>query len=165
MSQDKNIFHFAFGVYGIIAGGDRLLVINKNGGPYNKRYDLPGGTLGAGEPLNKAIKQAVNAETGLQVLDVKQLGTVSFRYPWKHRQYNWNEHVCVFYRIDEYSGIPNTTSRPQFIGQYSKGAQWVEVENLNFSNSSPLVLKAKEFVLLHKFIISDTKYDHWNVLD
>jgi ADP-ribose pyrophosphatase len=162
--MSKNKFHLTFGVYGIIAGGNRLLVVKKNGGPYNKRYDLPGGKLGHGESLVKAVKRAVNEETGLEVLDVEQLGTVNFRYPWKQQHFEWNEHVCVFYRIDEYSGIPNTDVS-QFIGQNPRGTQWIEVENLNLENSSPLVLKAKEFILLHKFIVSDTKFSHWDVLD
>lgn len=162
--MSKKTFHFAFGVYGIIAGGNRLLVIKRKDGPYNKRYDLPGSSLNQGQPLTKSVKQAVKEETGLEVLDAKQLGTVSFRYPWKHQDFEWNEHVCVFYRIDEYLGIPNTDV-PQFVDQTFHGVEWVEVENLNLENSSPLVLKAKEFVLLHKFIVSDTKFAHWNVLD
>lgn len=34
--------HRAFGVYGLLMKEDALLVIDKNGGPYINRYDLPG---------------------------------------------------------------------------------------------------------------------------
>lgn len=33
-------FHRAFGVYGILAEDGKLLMINKNGGPYKNRFDL-----------------------------------------------------------------------------------------------------------------------------
>lgn len=50
-------YHRAFGVYGIYIENDKLLVINKNGGPYINRYDLPGGSLEAGESLSIAMKR------------------------------------------------------------------------------------------------------------
>lgn len=162
MNQKK--FHFAFGVYGIIAISNKLLVIRKNEGPYINRYDLPGGSLQEGEPLRHAVSRELEEETGLKILNAKQLGTVSFRYPWQYQNYNWNEHVCVFYHVDEYSGVPLTDVN-QFVGQDSLGANWIDIESINLENSSPLVLKAKEFVLLKKFITTDTKYDHWNVLN
>lgn len=162
MSQKK--FHFEFGVYGIISVSNKLLVIKKNGGPYNNRYDLPGGSLNEGEPLRHAIGRTVKEETSLEVLDARQLGTVSFRYPWNYQQSTWNEHVGVFYHIYEYSGIPQTDVK-QYAGKDSSGPEWVDADNLNLENSSPLVLKAKEFVLLRKFIATDTKYDHWDVLN
>jgi len=161
MSQ-KNV-HFAFGVYGIIAANNKLLVINKNGGPYIKRYDLPGGSLDEGESVSEAVVREVKEETGLTVLHFEQLGTISFIYPWKYQHFTWNNHVCVFYSIDDYSGTPRSKVS-QFVGQDSVGSEWVDVEDLNLENSSPLVLKAKEFVLLKKFVVTDTKYSHWNVL-
>ena len=42
MAEKK--YHRAFGVYGICVEDGNLLVINKNGGPYTNRYDLPGGS-------------------------------------------------------------------------------------------------------------------------
>lgn len=156
-------FHFIFGTYGIVFAGNRLLVIKKNDGPYINRYDLPGDSLNEGESLSQTVSRAVQSQTGLKVIKAIQLGTVSFRYPWKYRNFLWNEHVCVFYQIDDYSGVPNTKTN-QFVGSKLRGSEWIEIENLNLENSSPLVLKAKEFILLKKFVATDTKYDHWTVL-
>ena len=38
----KNISNH-FGVYGVFVKDDKLLCINKTAGPYQNRYDLPGG--------------------------------------------------------------------------------------------------------------------------
>ena len=61
--QTQN-YNRAFGVYGIYVENDKLLVINKNGGPYINRYDLPGGSLEAGESLSIAMKREFLEETG-----------------------------------------------------------------------------------------------------
>ncbi|POB81724.1 NUDIX hydrolase, partial [Vibrio vulnificus] len=55
--MSSKTFHFAFGSYGIIHKSGRLLVIKKNDGPYINRYDLPGGSMDEGEPLeNTAVR-------------------------------------------------------------------------------------------------------------
>jgi len=76
----------------------------------------------------------------------------------------WNEYVCTFYKIEEFS-CEAFEHVNQFIGQDSKGSLWVEPEDLNLSNSSPLVLKAKEYLLTNEFKIIDQKYDKWDVLN
>lgn len=155
-------FHTAFGVYGVISQNDSLLVINKNGGPYINRFDLPGGSLDEGEAVGHVLKREVKEETGLKVIKAEQLGTISFRYPWKYQHYPWNNHICVFYDVQNYTGKVEATVE-QFIGQDSLGAKWVNLEKLDADNSSPLVLKAKEFLLTGKFHIVDQKFEHWLV--
>ena len=53
LSMSHNKYHRAFGVYGIYVEAGKLLVINKNGGPYINRFDLPGGSLEEGETLSQ----------------------------------------------------------------------------------------------------------------
>lgn len=161
--MSSKTFHFAFGSYGIIHESEKLLVIKKNGGPYINRYDLPGGSMDEGEPLENTVIREIAEETGLRVTDSHQLGTVSFRFPWKYQRYTWNEHICVFNLIEEYQGEVKATVT-QFIGQDSLGAVWVPLSELSISNSSPLVLKAKEYLLMGKFETKDTEYPDWQVL-
>lgn len=97
-------YHVAFGVYGIIGDEKELVVIRKTGGPYINRYDLPGGSLEDGEPLQEAIVREIGEETGLKVTQFNQLGTTSFRYPWDYQQWHFNQHIGVFYDIQEFSG-------------------------------------------------------------
>lgn len=157
-------FHFAFGSYGVISKDDSLLVIKKNGGPYINRYDLPGGSLDQGEAVNKTVVREIAEETGLKVEKYHQLGTISIRLPWKYQKYTWNNHVCVFNQIEAYTGTVET-SVAQFAGQDSLGAVWVKLQEINADNSSPLVLKAQEYLLSGTFTVKDMKYDQWEVLD
>ncbi len=77
-----NSYHTAFGVYGILIQNARLLVIHKNGGPYNQRYDLPGDSLESGETLTAALMREFQEETSMSVTAFQQLGTINFLYPW-----------------------------------------------------------------------------------
>ncbi|MBH9990460.1 MULTISPECIES: NUDIX hydrolase [unclassified Lactobacillus] len=158
-------FHRAFGCYGIIGDQQSLVVIKKEGGPYINRYDLPGGSLEDGEPLDHTVKREVKEETGLIVQDYDQIGVTSFRYPWDYEQWHFNQHICVFYRINKFTGDLQTTVK-QFTGQDSLGAVSVPLEQLNLANSSPLVLKAKEILLKpDKFDLADQTFANWIVLD
>ncbi len=47
-----------FGVYGVAIDNDKLLVIEKNSGPYQNRYDLPGGSQEVGESMVDKIGRA-----------------------------------------------------------------------------------------------------------
>lgn len=74
-------YHRAFGVYGIYVDDHKLLLINKNGGPYKYRYDLPGGSLEEGESLTEAMVREFKEETGIDIAISEALGLLisSFR--------------------------------------------------------------------------------------
>ena len=46
-----------FGVYGVAIDNDKLLVIEKNSGPYQNRYDLPGGSQEVGESMVDTLER------------------------------------------------------------------------------------------------------------
>ena len=158
-------FHRAFGCYGIIGDQQNLVVIKKEGGPYINRYDLPGGSLEDGESLRHAVKREVNEETGLIVQDYQQIGVTSFKYPWNFEQWHFNQHICVLYRINKFSGKLQTEVK-QFTGQDSLGAIRIPLAKISIANSSPLVVKAKQFLLNpDNFDLADQTFDKWIVLD
>ena len=53
-----------FGVYGVCLKDGRLLCIEKTRGPYQHRYDLPGGSQQLGEGLTETLIREVMEETG-----------------------------------------------------------------------------------------------------
>ena len=157
-------YHRAFGVYGIIQKNNNLLVIKKNGGPYINRFDLPGGSLEDGESLSSAIIWEVKEETGVKPVELSQLGTCSFKYPWNYEKWSYNQHIAVFYKIDHFVG-PNLERVVQFPGQDSLGSKFIDIDELSIENSSPLVLKAKQYLQNNcRFDVQDVIYEKWEVL-
>ena len=53
-----------FGVYGVCLQEGKLLCIEKTRGPYQHRFDLPGGSQELGEGLTETLNREVLEETG-----------------------------------------------------------------------------------------------------
>jgi len=161
MSDKK--YHRAFGVYGIYAEDGKLLVINKNGGPYKNRFDLPGGSLEEGETLSEAMKREFLEETGLEIEIMESIGIKDFKLPWLWKEFTDVHHIAVYYSVRKIGGrlrIPE-----QFEGQDSSGAVWVTQKDISLNNASPLVLKAFEWLKTEEFGINATIYKDWKVLE
>ncbi|SFG60787.1 NUDIX hydrolase [Sporolactobacillus nakayamae] len=162
MSQQQNSYHTAFGCYGIAEHNGKMIVIDKTGGPYIHRYDLPGGSQETGESLLETLQREFNEETGMTVSDCIQIGAFDFFLPWNWKQFTHVHHVAVFYQITQLTG--NFEQPVAFDGQDSAGAHWVDRDALNENNASPLVLKAAEWLSANKQPNEATVYKSWQVL-
>lgn len=154
-------FHRPFGVYGICVQEKKLLVIEKNGGPYINRYDLPGGNLEPRESLKEAVQREFLEETGLLIDVLEQIGTADFMIHTDWREGTAVHHIAVFYLVEQTGG--SITKPLLFEGQDSLGAVWIAEEEATKENSSPLVLKAFEWLRTKKFSIEATYYEQWQV--
>ena len=75
------------------------------------------------------------------------------------------QHICVFYEIKKTIGKVQGEVK-QFAGQDSLGAIRIPLAKISIANSSPLVVKAKEFLLNpDNFDLADQTFDKWIVLD
>ncbi|MCQ4090423.1 NUDIX hydrolase [Exiguobacterium sp. LL15] len=154
--------HRAFGVYGLLMKDDALLVIDKNGGPYINRYDLPGGSLEEGETLATAMRREFTEETGLEVALERQIGVADFKLPWDWREFEEVHHIAVFYLVRQTGG---TLSIPeQFVGQDSLGARWVNASDVSIDNASPLVLEAFRWIEEQQLDLEARHFSNWDVL-
>lgn len=159
MSNKK--YHRAFGVYGIYVEDGKLLVINKSGGPYINRFDLPGGSLEDGETLSEAMKREFLEETGIKIEITKNIGVLDFKLPWLWKEFTDVHHIAVYYTVRKIGGkikIPE-----QFEGQDSLGAVWVSGKDISLDNASPLVLKAFEWLKTKDLGIDAEIYKEWKV--
>ena len=55
-------------MYGIVVKENKILLINKVGGPYNGKLDLPGGTIKLGEKPEETLIRELKEETNIDVI-------------------------------------------------------------------------------------------------
>jgi len=162
--MSTNRYHRAFGVYGIYVEDAKLLVINKNSGPYKNRFDLPGGSLEEGETLSEAMKREFLEETGLEIEIEENIGVVDFKLPWLWNEFTDVHHIAVFYLVKKVGGKITKTPE-QFEGQDSLGAVWISEKEALLDHASPLVLKAFEWLKTKDLGVDAKVYNDWNVLE
>lgn len=139
-----------------------LLTIEKNGGPYKNRLDLPGGTPEANESEYETVTREVLEESGYQVLSAKRIGERCYEIPWIHKRWTHSHHTAVYYlcKIDKRSRLDIA----EIPDQDSKGVLWIEPQILKEDWCSPLVVEAVQYIS-SKTIPSQMKsYQDWYVL-
>ncbi|MGD7023992.1 NUDIX hydrolase [Rossellomorea vietnamensis] len=155
--------HRAFGVYGICSEDNKLLVINKSRGPYIYRFDLPGGSLEESEGLTEAMKREFTEETGFTVEIKEQVGVQDFIFPCEWKGFTHIHHIAVFYLVEKIGG--GLAEPEQFDGQDSSGAEWISMEEATPDNSSPLVLKALEWLRNRELYLETHRFENWVIRD
>ena len=150
-----------FGVYGVCLQEGKLLCIEKTRGPYQHRFDLPGGSQELGEGLTETLKREVLEETGYTLS--------SFSNPRIYDVMVQEEdfavhHIMVFYDIKlDFEGPQKPLPQEVLDGTNdSAKAIWLNWEEITADNVSPLVLKVK--AELRGFPELDmTGYRNWKV--
>ena len=152
-----------FGVYGVCLQDGKLLCIEKTRGPYQQRFDLPGGSQELGEGLTETLKREVLEETGYAISSYSNPRIYDVLVQEEGQDFAVY-HIMAFYDIVvdfERSQKP----LPQEVldgSNDSANAVWLNVEEISADNASPLVLKVKAelggFPELDK-----TSYMNWKV--
>lgn len=147
------------GAYGICVAQEGLLVIDKTQGPYQNRYDLPGGGAEPNESLTSALHREIKEETGLTINIIKRIGTCEFLLPWPTQRFTHLHHVAHFFHVQ-----PITTdilAPTKFADQDSAGAHWIALDNITQDNASPLTIQAKEWLTKQTMPQSLQRLDTW----
>ena len=152
-----------FGVYGVCLQNGRLLCIEKTRGPYQHRYDLPGGSQELGEGLTETLKREIMEETGYTLIDYSNPRIYDVLVQ-EERQDFAVHHIMAFYDI-VLDFERSQKSLPQEVNDGSNdsaNAIWLPIEQITEENTSPLVLKVKA-ELLGFPELDMTNYRNWKV--
>lgn len=142
MSETTNTH---FGIYGVCFNEEKLLCIRKNAGPYQNRYDLPGGSQMAYEGLTQTLVRECLEETGYQVIHYSNPRMYD-AFVKEEASTHTVHHIMAFYDV---SFDFNSFSKefPTFLEDGrndSDGIAWLTLNQLNEENASPLILKLKQ---------------------
>ena len=150
------------GVYGICVRDNKLLCIQKERGPYKNRFDLPGGSQKENEGLTETLVREYREETGYQI---KGYGDCRVYDAFVEESYRTVHHIMVFYDVDINLEQQDTISEKlEDELNDSSGIYWIDLEELDIKNSSPLILKLKQELSNDKGALEKVVYKNWTIL-
>ena len=133
-----------FGVYGICYENGKLLCIEKTRGPYQHRFDLPGGSQELGEGLTETLKREVLEETGYTLS--RYLNPRIYDVLVQEEEQDFAvHHTMAFYDVVlDFESSQKSLPHEVLDGSNdSANVIWLNLEEITEENASPLVLKVK----------------------
>ena len=152
-----------FGVYGVCFQDGKLLCIEKTRGPYQHRFDLPGGSQELGEGLTETLKREVLEETGYTLSHYSNSRIYDVMVQEEGQDFAVH-HIMAFYDIVLDLERPQKSLHHEVLDGSNDSAKavWVPIEQMTEENASPLVLKLK--AELRGFPeLERTSYKNWKV--
>ena len=152
-----------FGVYGICFENGKLLCIEKTRGPYQYRFDLPGGSQEPGEGLTETLKREVLEETGYTLSRYSNPRMYDVMVQEEGKDFSVH-HIMAFYDIVlDFEHSQRLIAHEVYDGSNdSANVICLNLEEITQENASPLVLKVK--AELRGFPELDmTSYKNWKV--
>ncbi len=130
--KEKENQYSHLGSYGVIIRDNKILLINKKGGPYDGKLDLPGGTIDFGERPSETVVRELAEEVGIKVTDFDLIGVDSVCFPWNYKNMTMDvHHICIFYEIKKYDGEIVNNMNITEKNNDSKGAMFYDIDKLS----------------------------------
>lgn len=149
--------------YSALKKREVLINIEKTRGPYQHRYDLPGGSQQLGEGLTETLTREVMEETGFTVRSYSnpRIYDVFVREELKNFMVH---HVMALYDVEMNESAPQVTISEAVSdgANDSLGYIWMDIQEITEENASPLVFKVKS-ELLGFPELDKTSYMNWKV--
>lgn len=149
-------------IYGICIRDNKVLCIQKERGPYKNRFDLPGGSQKENEGLTETLVREFREETGYEIENYVNCRVYD---AFVEESYRTVHHIMVFYDVDINLEQQDTISEKlEDELNDSSGIYWIDLEELDIKNSSPLILKLKQELSNHKNTLEKVIYKNWEIL-
>ena len=150
------------GIYGICIRDNRLLCIKKERGPYKNRFDLPGGSQKENEGLTETLVREFREETGDAI---ENYGNCRVYDVFVEETNRTVHHIMVFYDVNvnfEQQDVVSEKLEDEL--NDSSGIYWINLEKLDITNSSPLILKLKQELGNDETVFEKVVYKNWEIL-
>lgn len=133
------------GAYGIIIRNDKILLIKKFGGPYDKKLDLPGGTIEFCERPEDTIKRELMEEVGIEVINYQIFDVDSVAFDWQYKNDSVKDHhIGIFYKILNYNNDIKNVVKVDEINDDSMGAVFYDINKLSKDELSAIAIMELE---------------------
>lgn len=133
------------GAYGLIIENNKILLIKKNGGPYDGKLDLPGGTIEMGEKPVETLERELQEEVGILVKKYQLFDANSVSFNWHYDDSMINiHHIGIFYSILEYDGKIKNKIEITDKNDDSMGAKFFQISKLRKADLSKIAIMELE---------------------
>lgn len=137
--MEKN--HRHLGAYGIYIKDGKILLVDKCGGPYDGKLDLPGGSIEFCERPNEALIREFKEEVGIDITEYELLDVDSVNVIWKYNDMIIDvHHIGVFYKIINYNNEIKKVIEIDKQNDDSKGADFYEISKLKKEELAAIVI-------------------------
>lgn len=130
------------GAYGLIIDNESILLVKKNGGPYDGKLDLPGGTIEFCEKPEDALKRELEEECGIEVKEFSLFDSDSVSFDWQFKKDLLLKvhHIGIFYKVKYYSNDIKKNIDIDTKNNDSLGADFYKISDLYKDDVSKIVL-------------------------
>lgn len=131
-----------YGVYGLIIKDGKILLIKKFGGPYDKKLDLPGGTIEFCEKPTETLKRELLEEVGIEVVDYQLFDADSVAFEWQYKDDVLVKvhHTGIFFKVLDYKNEIRKEVKVDEVNDDSLGAEWYDISNLKKDELSAIAI-------------------------
>lgn len=134
------------GSYGLIIKDGKILLIKKISGPYDKKLDLPGGTIEFCERPEDALKRELMEEVGIEVVECQLFDADSVSFEWQLKKDTLVKvhHTGIFYKILDYNNEIKKEVKIDAVNDDSLGAEFFNIKELSKKELSAIAILVLE---------------------
>ena len=138
--MDKVKEYKQLGSYGLVIKDDKILLIKKNGGPYDGKLDLPGGTIEFNERPSYALVREFKEEVGIDIQNYELFDADSVSFDWNYKDMLIKVyHIGIFYKVIDYNEIKKDVKIDE-VNDDSLGADFYEINKLKKEELSAIAI-------------------------